>query len=114
MSATLSILRPSCTSSRFRVSVGRVCIKANQMPSVESQVCDAWRAKGHCRGGWFYRAKKSPAIGGACVGFCFLSTDLGDVCGLRAFLVLHNFGLDFVALGGRLENAAPDGAQMNE
>src|SRR6266516_4960720 len=78
-------------------------MKANQMPSVENQFCDA----SECR-------KAPPKAGLFHVPLIKPSTHLGHISSLRSFLSLNDLEFDLIALGEGFETGSTDRAEVNK
>ena len=68
------------------------------MPPAENQFCEPLTQKSPNEWGFWLRR----------------STDFCHVRSLRSFLALHNFELDFIALGERLESGSTNCAEMHK
>ena len=78
-------------------------MKANQMPTVERQLCDTTGCK------------KAPSQRGFPDNRNnYLGTRFGYISGLWSFLPLDDLELHFIALGERLETAALYRAEMHK
>src|SRR5436190_2512475 len=103
MSASPSRLRPFVHLLPVSSETYSVWMKANQMPTVESQLCDGGDAQKSPRCGQSVsrmdRTKKPRRAGRVFPRYRKKSADFGHISGLGSFLSLHDFEFDFIALG---------------